>query len=368
MKSEKIKVLMIISKLSIGGAEKVARDIGLYADKEKYQFDYLVFGDEIGAYEKELTACGCNIVRFPEPSESFSNYIKNLKSLVEKNRYDVIHAHTMFNIGWAMLVGKICGVPVRVSHSHSALLEKRNIKTRVYEALMRFFILTFSTDIVACGVKAGNRLYGKNAFKKRGKLILNGINTDDFAFDNALRSDMRKKLGIEAAFVIGHAGHFAPVKNQAFLIECMPEILKIKPNAVLLLLGDGEEKEKIENKIKGTSLDGKVIFTGNVTNVGDYLNAMDVFAFPSLYEGTPLSIIEVQSNGLPCVISNTVPDDVFLTDLICPLPLSQKDAWVEKICGASRKNPEEYSRLMKETEFTLSTALGKFYSLYKGGK
>lgn len=141
MQQNRIKVLIVASKLRIGGAEKVAADIGFYADRDRFDIHYLVFGDEVGAYEPELEAKGCKVIHIPEPSESFIRYIKNLRSLIKHNHYDVIHAHTMFNIGWAMLAGKLWGVPVRISHSHSALLETRGFKTRLYEAVMRFLSL-----------------------------------------------------------------------------------------------------------------------------------------------------------------------------------------------------------------------------------
>lgn len=364
--NKKIKVLVVISKLRIGGAEKVAVDIGINADKNKYEFDYLVFGDEPRDYEELLIKNGCRVICYPEPADDYIAYLKSLKKLINETGYDVIHAHTMFNCGWAMLVGWLCGVPVRISHAHSALLEERSVKTRAYEALMRMFILLFSTELVACGKKAGERLYGKKAFNKKGKLILNGINVKSFKFDDEKRQLMREKLSLSEAFVIGHAGHLYTVKNQIFLIELLPGILKRAPNARLLLLGDGPDRTMLEEKARKLGVIDKVIFTGNVTNVSDYLSAMDVFAFPSLYEGTPLSIIEVQSNGLPCVISDTVPNDVFLTDLIISTPLSEKALWVERIASAERSNSEGYNDFMKKTDFELSVALKRFYGIYEG--
>lgn len=363
---KKIKVLVVISKLRIGGAEKVAVDIGVNADKSRFELDYLVFGDEKRDYEEFLLKNGCRVICFPEPSDNFGDYLKSLKKLIKENGYNVIHAHTMFNCGWAMLVGKLCGVKVRISHAHSALLEERGVKTKLYEFLMRMLISLFSTDIVACGKKAGERLYGKKAFEKRGKLILNGIDVKSFKFDGDKRQLMREKLSLSDSFVIGHAGHIYPVKNQAFLVDIMPEILNEKPNAKLLLLGDGPDREALEGKIKALGLTDKVLLTGNVTNVSDYLSAMDVFAFPSLYEGTPLSIIEVQSNGLPCVISDAVPEDVYLTDLVTPLSLEKKQKWIEKIISFQRSNPESYNEFMQKSEFELSVALNKFYGIYEG--
>lgn len=357
-------VLVIAGQLHIGGAEKVAADIGFHAEAAKYEVHYVVFGDEVGAYEPELEACGCKIFHIPQPSASFRGYLGHLKKLIRTYHYDVIHAHTMFNIGWAMLAGRLWGVPVRVSHAHSALTERRGGKVRLYEAAMRCLILTCATDLVACGVQAGERLYGKRVFAKRGQLILNGIDTQRFAFDPQRREAFRAELGLTERFVIGHAGHLAAVKNQTFLLELMPEILKKRPDAVLLLLGEGKDRPMLERRIRELHLEEHVRMTGNVRNVPDYLCAMDVFAFPSLYEGMPLSIIEVQSNGLPCVISDRVPKDVFLTDLIHPLPLEQPRAWVDLICAVRRENAERYAADMERSGFDVTGAMGKIYGIY----
>ncbi len=365
---EKIKVLLIAASLRIGGAEKVAADIGFRADPQRYSVHYVVFGDEIGTYEPELEAHGCKIFHLSPPSDSYCAYLNSLKRLIRTYHYDVIHAHTMFNIGWAMLAGKLHGVPVRISHAHSALEEHQSLKVFLYEAVMRFLILTCATDYVACGVKAGQRLYSRKAFEKEGTLILNGIDTQGFGFDQQQRNAFRKELGLDDKFIIGHIGHLAGVKNQAFLLGLMPEILKRLPQAYLLLLGEGEDRPILEQKIHELHLEGRVRMTGNVRNVPDYLNAMDVFAFPSLYEGMPLSIIEVQSNGLPCVISDRVPNDVFLTDLIRPLPLNDQSAWVDAICGAKRESSEKYAAQMRQSGFDTDAAMQKIYAIYEKGQ
>lgn len=363
--SAKIKILIISSKLHIGGAEKVAADIGFNADKNLFEIHYLVFGDKIGEYESELEDCGCKIIHIPEPAESFVNYLKNLKKLIRKYKYSVIHAHTMFNIGWAMALGKRCGVPIRVAHAHSQLLEKRNLKTRIYEAIMRFLILTCSTDLVSCGKAAGERLYGKKAFKKKGQLILNGTDCKRFAYSEEKRKMIRAELGLGNAFIIGHAGHLAPVKNQSFLIELMPDILKKNPNAFLLLLGDGPDKEMLVQKIAELQLEENVIMTGNVRNVADYLSAMDVFVFPSLYEGMPLTLIEAQSNGLPCVVSDKIPKDVFITDIVKAVSLNDKNAWISSILNAQRTTPERYNEIILSSGFDTQNAMDKIYKIYE---
>jgi glycosyltransferase involved in cell wall biosynthesis len=362
-------ILQIAAKLYIGGAEKVARDIALSANPEKYEFHYLVFGEEVGAYEHQLLEKGCKVFHLAEPSDSYQRYIKALMALMKQYRYHAVHVHTMFSSGWVMLAAKLCGVPVRVAHAHSALDDGKSLVKSIYEAVMRFLILSCATDLVACGVKAGRRLYGPLAYEKRGQLVLNGIDIPAFAYCEEKRETIRKQLNAEDAFILGHAGHLVDVKNQSFLLDLMPLVLEKKPNAHLLLLGEGVDRPMLEQKIREMKLQNHVIMTGNVTNVADYLSAMDVFVFPSLYEGLPLSILEVQANGLPCVISDRVPEDVFLTDLIHPLSLEDsKEMWLEKILSVKRSQPQTYHDSLKDSEYAVETAMEKIYRIYEKGK
>ena len=166
--------------------------------------------------------------------------------------------------------------------------------------------------------------------------------------------------------MLGHTGRLADIKNQSFLIELMPELLKKREDAKLILLGDGDDREMLEEKVNTLNLKDNVIFAGSVCNVQDYLSAMDVFVFPSLYEGMPLSILEVQANGLPCVISDTVPPDVFLTDLIHPLSLNgSKDKWIETILSVKRNNSKNYPQELKNAGFDTQTAMEKVYRIYE---
>ncbi len=359
-------ILQIAAHLTIGGAEKVARDIGMYANPEEYETHYVIFDDDIGDYGKEVIEKGCKIFKFREPSEDYGEYFRELKKLMAKYPYTAVHAHTMFSIGWVMLAAKQMNIPVRVSHAHSALIDGKGIVKTIYETAMRSLILAFSTDLVACGQKAGERLYGKKAYNKRGKLILNGINTESFRFSDEKRKTIRTKLNLQNKFVIGHTGRLAEVKNQSFIIELLPALLKKREDTVLLLLGDGDDRKMLEEKVENLNLQNNVIFAGSICNVQDYLNAMDIFVFPSLYEGMPLSILEVQANGLPCVISDTVPPDVFLTDLIHPLSLNDaEDTWIEKIISVQRNTATDYPEELKNAGFDTETAMKKVYSIYE---
>ncbi len=363
------RILIIAAALKVGGAEKVARDICLRSDPKIYEYHYVVFGGAVGDYEREIVEHGGKVFHLDSPAKSYRRYMKALKTLMEEYRYHAVHAHTMFNCGWAMLAAKRAGVPVRVAHAHSALDTGSRLDKKLYETAMRLMILKNATDLVACGEKAGIRLFGETAYREKGKLILNGVDVRAFGYNAEKRAEIRRQLGWEDAFLVGHVGHLAGVKNQSFLLELMPGILERRPNARLIMLGEGDDRPMLEDKIQDLGIDNKVLMPGNVTNVADYLSAMDVFVFPSLYEGMPLSVLEVQANGLPCVISTGVPKDVFLTDLIHPLSLADnKKDWIDRILSVQRENPQDYASQLKKTGFDLSGAMNKIYDIYEGTK
>ena len=363
-------VLIIVGKLYIGGAERVCRNIGFYADPKLFHIDYLVFGDEVGAYEPELEEKGCRIWHVPSPSEGYSKFYKNLKRLIRDNHYDVVHCHTMFNSGLVLRAAKRCGVPVRIAHSHSIKgPEHRSLVQNLYEKTMRRWILRDATHLIGCGKAAGEWLFGKKAFQQKGVALLNGIDLERFSFDPTVREQIRQKHHWENSFVIGHAGHMVPVKNQAFLLRLMPEVMKQKPEAKLVLLGDGADRAVLEQTASELGLSESVIFTGNVPNVNEYLSAMDVFAFPSLYEGMPLAIIEAQANGLPCVLSDRIPKDVFLTELVTPLSLdADLDNWASALVHARRVNSVATCSVLKASGLDTLSAMAKIYTLYMGDK
>lgn len=361
------KILIIIGKLYVGGAERIARDIGIYSNPQEFIIHYLVYGDGIGDYEEELIQHGCIIHHFDEPSKGYIKYIKNLSVLIKKNKYDVIHAHTMFSSGWAMLIGYLYGVPVRITHSHTIHVPfKRKLKNILYENIMRKLITIFATELVACGESAGEWLFGSKVFNKQGKLIYNGIDIEKFIYDEKKRTYLRDKYGMKDRFIIGHAGHLATVKNQIYLIKLMPQIIKKRKNALLLLLGDGKDYDMLLAQVKELRLDKYVLMLGNVSNVGDFMSAMDVFVFPSLYEGMPLALIETQANGLPCCISDKIPEDVYLTDLIHVHALEEPQIWINEICSLKRNDSKKYSEELYQMGFDISSMTEKIYSLYEG--
>ena len=291
------KVLMVAASLRTGGAEKVARDLGLLG-ADRYEFHYLVFEDRPGEFEQALTAAGCRILRMKLPSCNYVNHLTELIRLMKRERYHIVHAHTMFHCGWVMLAGKWAGIPVRIAHAHSELGED-GLGRRAYEGVMGLLIRRFATDQVACSPASGRRLFGKGDFQ----LIPNGIPTEAFRFDPAARQTIRRALGWENYRVLGHVGRLNRVKNQKFLLELMS---RLGSGFRLILVGDGEDRAALEREIMERTLENRVKLLGNVENPAPYYSAMDAFLLPSLYEGMPLAVLEARCNGLNCLVSERV--------------------------------------------------------------
>lgn len=361
-------VLIVAGKLVIGGAERVCRNIGYYADPSRFRIDYLVFGDEIGSYEADLLAKGCKIYHWQTPGAGYWRYYRQLVRLMREKQYDVVHCHTMFNSGIVLLAAKRCGIPIRIAHSHSIRgPEHRGLVKTSYEAMMRRWILRYATHCIGCGQAAGNWLFGEASFQKRGIVLLNGIELEQFRFDPRIREKLREKHQLTGRIVIGHVGHLAAVKNQIFLLRLLPELLSRQPDAHLILLGEGGDRAMLEQEIRRLQIEKAVTMTGNVSNVNEYLSLMDVFIFPSLYEGMPLAVVEAQANGLPCIISDRVPRDVYLTDLVQPLPLDcDQSDWIQAVINAKRADPEASLRQLCQSGFDLYNMLDKLYTIYQG--
>ena len=356
----------------MGGAERVAANISTNAPEGEFEFHYLVFEGHDNVYGPEIEAHGGKVITVPVPADGYREYIRLLRELIRENRYIAVHSHTMFNSGINLTVAKFTGVPVRIAHSHTTRTERPvSHSQKIYEKIMRKLIVWSATDLLACGVEAGEWLFGKRAFAMRGIVIRNGIDTDSFAFSRQNRSRIREKYGLpQESFVIGHSGTLVPLKNQAFLIRLLPEIREALPNARLMLLGRGEESElnKLKAAASKSGVSDSVVFCGGVMNVNECLSAMDVFAFPSLREGTPLALIEAQANGLPCVISDRIPDDAVLTDLVKRAALEDEAAWLSALIHAKRSDPVKYATEIEKAGYSTKTAFMPLYNVYRRNK
>lgn len=353
------KILIITSGVCIGGAEVFAVNISRFAPRDEFSFDYLVFEGYSQDFAPEIRARGDRVITVSSPHDGYSEYIKTLGKLIDENQYDVVHSHTQFNSGLNMMVAKKHHVPVRIAHSHTTAHEnKESFKQRAYESVMRSLIKNCATDLCACGVEAGRWGFGKNDFI----VINNGIDTKRFRFDEGNRRRIRKKYSVpDDATLVGHCGTLSEVKNQEHIIRNLPS------NAYLMCVGrsPGGYGDFLRSVSKECGNEDRVILTGPIMNVEEYLSAFDVLAFPSLREGTPLALLEAQANGLPCVISQYVPEDVILTDLISVISLSDHNGWKTALDIVKRKDSVDYGEILYKKGFDVCSALAPLYDIYR---
>ena len=326
-KLEPIRVAQIMGKLSAGGVESVIYNYYRHIDHAQIQFDFYVDDDSTVPMPQDILDAGARCFVIPR----YQHLPQNMAALYrhfKQNKYKIVHSNLNTLSVFPLCAAWLAGVPVRIAHSHSTAA-KGETKKNILKYILRPFSKVFATDYAACSKYAGQWLFGKKAMEQ-GKVTIfnNAIDLEKFKFDPAVREEVRRELGIEDKFVIGHVGRFCYQKNHEFLIDIFQEVYRQNPNAVLLLVGDGEDRARIEERVSKL---GGVIFLGNRLDVYRLYQAMDVFVFPSRSEGLGMAAIEAQAAGLPCVISDAVTGEVDIGGDVVFLPTDEPGKWVTEL-------------------------------------
>lgn len=316
--------------LDYGGISTFLLSYASHMDPKKVQIDFLVHGQSAGPRENEALALGCQVIHVPNKRE---HYLKNRLAIQNAcHGYDIVHAHMDGMNGYVLQLAKRSGVPIRISHSHNTgFLTNNPIRVWLHRKTANR-IPRVATTLFACSEAAGKFLYGATALGKEDVVIIrNAIELDRYAFQLNARTRIRAELNVENAFVIGNIGRYDYQKNQEFLLNILPQLLLNRPNIVLVLIGDGADRTKLEAMAAEKDLAKHVRFTGYRNDVPALLSAMDGFALPSHFEGLGIVLIEAQRSGLPCIASDQVPMDTQV--LGCQyLPLDQ-ERWISALTG-----------------------------------
>lgn len=337
---EPIRVLHIVTHMNRGGLETMIMNYYRHIDRTKIQFDFLTHRTGKKDYDEEIEALGGHIYHLPALNPFSMQYRHQLKQFfLEHPEYQIVHSHLDCMSAIPLKYAKKAGVKHRIAHAHSTSQDK-NMKFWLKRIYMQF-IPKYATDLFACGHEAGKWMFGEHDFY----ILNNAIEAQQYGFDLAKSKQGKDKLGLKDYFVIGHVGRFSEPKNHIFLIDLFHEYVKQDESAKLLLIGDGTLKKSIEQKVQKLNLNEKVLFLGVRDDIPALMQVMDVFLFPSIYEGLPVTLIEAQASGLPCVISDVISDEVIVTDLIQKVSLHDDlNAWVEainKTKAVTRKNTYE---------------------------
>lgn len=307
--SEPIRILQVVTYMGRGGLETMLMNYYRNIDRSKVQFDFLTHRSEKADYDDEIEALGGKIYHLPRLNPFSRSYLKALDRFFKEHReYQVVHCHQDCLSGVVLKVAKANGVKFTIAHAHSASQDK-NLKYLI-KVIAKKNIKKYSDQLFACGDEAGKWMFETDDFK----VINNAIDTDLYTYNKEKSLEVRRKLGIEGKFVVGHVGRFNYPKNHKFIVDVFDEVQKMEPDSVLMLVGDGDLRGEIEDKVKALGLVDKVKFMGVRSDVNDLMQAMDVFLFPSLYEGLPVTMVEAQASGLKCIISDKVPTECAITD------------------------------------------------------
>ncbi|PAX60009.1 glycosyltransferase family 1 protein [Brunnivagina elsteri] len=374
-KKRPIRILQVVGGMNRAGAETWLMNVLRNIDRESFQMDFLVHTTEPCAYDEEIHEVGGRVIPCLHPSKPWL-YAKNFQKILrEYGPYDVVHSHIHHFSGYILRLAKQAGVPTRIVHSHlDSSSHESNLgwKRKLYVALMKSWIEQNSTLGLACSQDAANDLFGSNwKNDKRWQLLYYGIDLTPF-HEEVDASKTRAELGIpEDAFVIGHVGRFEQQKNHDFLIKIAAEIAKSEPKMRLLLVGNGSLHSHIEHQVQTLGLSDRVIFTGSRSDVFRLmLGVMDVFLFPSLYEGLGLVLVEAQAAGLPCIISDVIPKEA---DIVMPLIhrlclTEQINVWVDAVLKTrNQKTSTNQSNALfyiKQSSFDIKKCIIKLVNVY----
>ena len=268
-----------------GGVESVVMNYYRNIDKEKIQFHFLCDEDSTDIPYQEIEKLGGKVIIIP-PYQKLFKYQKELYRIFKENNYKIVHSHINAISVFPLRIAKKAGVPIRIAHSHSTS-NKKEWKKNILKMILRPFSKLYANQYFACTEYAGKWLFGKKVVERKElNVINNAIDLKKFEFNENTREDLRKELGIkEDVLVIGHVGRFMKQKNHDFLIDIFNELIKKNDNSILILIGQGPLLNDMKQKVRDLKIEDKVKFIGQIRDVEKYYNIMDVFLFPSIYEG-----------------------------------------------------------------------------------
>jgi glycosyltransferase involved in cell wall biosynthesis len=422
---EPVRILHVFGKLNRGGAESRVMDLYRHMDRDKVQFDFLVHykmtgedrerlrglkGEETAA---DVTGCGgklsSEVLYRLRPEEDLDEKVRSLGGRIYvlprftggnfieykeacrdffavHHEFAAVEGHMTSMASVYLPIAKAAGVPVTIAHARSAGVDRglRGVMTRVFRSS-----LSGRCDVMmSCSREASVSVFGRRAYES-GRImnVPNALELSSFAFDPAKRKAVRERYGIpEDALVIGHVGRLDPVKNHTYIAAVGRELEHLggRKNVYYLFAGKGSLKDEIQKAFEKAGLGERLIFTGQLEReetAGIY-QGFDVFVFPSLYEGLPGTVIEAQASGLPCVIADTITQEVDLTELVKRLPLGEENAgkWAAEILHREesrdadgrdrnevrRRASERAMAMLKEAGFDVTTAAVKMQRLYLG--
>lgn len=333
---ERKKLLIAIQLVRRGGVELVAINFARKLDKNKFDISFLLvdpYENQDDELIEELKQEGFSLIYMPESAKGYVAKYKFIDNLLSENHFDIVHSHVLLFSGIICMAAKKNNVKIRAAHSHIIKWHRdETTQYKIYKFLMQILMRKYATHKFACSKKAGEFLYGKSTYEKKGTFIANGVATEKYKYSPETGIEIREEFGIDKNDVlVGHIGTIYSIKNQVFLVEIIAEMKKINKNIKCLMVGEELERDKVAEKAEALGVLDNVIFAGQRNDVSKILQAMDIMIFPSLFEALPVSLIEAQAAKLPCLISDAVTTEVKFNENVDFMSLDcNANQWAEK--------------------------------------
>lgn len=357
-----LRILILGMHDKIGGVETFLMNYYRNINREEIQFDFINMYDKL-CFEEEIIQLGGKIYNVPNVKKHPIKYYNEIKKIIINNSYNIVHINmlSVANI-LPILAAKSAKTKNIIVHSHNSNTPKGIIR-KILNKVNKKIMLKKATDFFACSNLAGEWMFGK---KQKFHVINNAIDIQKYQYNENIRNKIRKELNIDDKFVIGHVGRFSEQKNHEFLIEIYKEITKIEKESILLLIGEGELKKEIEEKVNKYKIADRVIFLGTTDKINEYYQAMDLFILPSKFEGLPVVGVEVQANGLPCILSNNITKEIKINDNVFFLDISNLKTWVEYILRIEKENAGRQKNIKSiEKNYNIEIQAQKLVEFYK---
>lgn len=323
---------------------------------EEDQFDFVLF-DFVPDFISNSALNKCTMHIVPKRTKNPILYYKKLNEILSKEKYDVVwyNVCTLSDI-LLLKLAKRWNVPCRIVHSHNGA-NMGGTLIGLAHSFNKKIIKKYVTDYWACSEVAAKFMFPPEIINnQKVKYIKNAIDTNAYRFNEETREKVRKELQLTNELLIGHIGRFHFQKNHEFILDIFEKIKESDDNVRLLLIGDGELKGKISSIAKERGVLQSICMMEKRTDINELMQAMDVFLFPSLFEGLPFVLVEAQTAGLPCVISDTISKEVILTDNVQVLSLHDSiDKWISAILkSGEEKSREKYVEMVSSKGFDIS--------------
>ena len=329
------KVLIWGATDTVGGVEAVLWNYVSHIPTDQIQFDFINTYTDISIGDK-VRQRGSKVYSLPNRKKNIVEYKKAINNFMKEHASEYIAVwlnDCMFGNIDILKLAKKYHIPKRIIHAHNSLNmgggKSRLIRHKINSWMLRFYV----TDYWACSNLAGSWSYPRDVVQaNKVKIIPNAVDIKLFAMHNNERSEYRKELGIENKMVFGHVGRFHFQKNHLFLIDIFSSIHELNPDTVLLLIGTGEDEDKVRERVSFYGLVESVIFLGMRKDIAQLYQAMDAFLLPSLFEGLPVVMVEAQASGLPCFVADTITREADISGNVEYYSLNDsKEVWGKKI-------------------------------------